>query len=99
MWAKFVFREIVPPERLVYVNAVSDEQGNTVRSFFSETWPQEILNTLTLTEQDGQTTLTLRGGPLNASEAELQSFASMLNNVQQGFAGAIERLAEYLDQA
>ena len=27
MWGKFVYREIVPPERLVFINSFSDETG------------------------------------------------------------------------
>jgi uncharacterized protein YndB with AHSA1/START domain len=30
MWGKFVFREIVAPERMVFVNSFSDEAGGTV---------------------------------------------------------------------
>lgn len=32
MWAKFVYREIVAPERLVFVLSFSDRDGNTARS-------------------------------------------------------------------
>src|SRR4051794_25044239 len=28
MWGKWVFREVVPPERLVFLASFSDEQGN-----------------------------------------------------------------------
>src|SRR5665647_1251665 len=32
MWGKFVYHEIVAPEKLVFVNSFSDEEGNTVRA-------------------------------------------------------------------
>ena len=35
MWGKFIYREIQAPERLVFVNSFSDEEGNIVRSPFS----------------------------------------------------------------
>jgi uncharacterized protein YndB with AHSA1/START domain len=99
MWGKFVYREIVPPERLVFINSFSDEAGNTVRAPFSATWPLEVLNTLTLSERDGRTTLRLQGGPYNATEAERESFDAAHESVRQGFAGTFDQLAEYLAKA
>ncbi|HET7578973.1 MAG TPA: SRPBCC domain-containing protein, partial [Bacillales bacterium] len=46
-WGKFDYREIVKPEKLVFTNSFSDEEGNTVRAPFNPAWPLEILNTLT----------------------------------------------------
>ncbi|MCR8633892.1 SRPBCC family protein [Paenibacillus radicis (ex Xue et al. 2023)] len=96
MWGKFVFHEIISPEKLVFVNSFSDPEGNTVRPPFSETFPIEILNVLTFTENEGQTTLTMHGGPVNATEEELQFFNSMRGSMQQGFAGTFGQLDEYL---
>ena len=31
MWGKFVYREITPPERLVFINSFSDEAGGLTR--------------------------------------------------------------------
>jgi uncharacterized protein YndB with AHSA1/START domain len=96
MWGVFVYREIVAPERIVFVSSFSDETGEPVRSPFSPTWPLEILNILTLTEHEGKTTLTLRGGPLNATEAERATFEAAHDSVRQGFTGTLDRLAAYL---
>ena len=74
MWGKFVYREIVAPERIVFVNSFSDEEGNPVRHPMSPTWPLEVLNTMTLSEHDGRTTLTIRGAPINASDEERKTF-------------------------
>ncbi len=38
MWAKFVYREIVAPERLVWVHSFSDEAGGLTRHPLSPTW-------------------------------------------------------------
>src|SRR2546423_1599106 len=59
MWGRFVYREIVAPERIVLVNSFSDEQGGLTRHPFSPTWPLEMLSTTTFTEQAGKTTMTL----------------------------------------
>ncbi|MFD0670897.1 SRPBCC domain-containing protein [Cohnella sp. GCM10027633] len=96
MWGKFVYREVQAPEKLVWVQSFSDEEGNTVRAPFNPNWPLEILNVLTLVENDGVTVLTLEGGPLNASDDEQAAFDAMAPMVGQGFAGTFEQLANYL---
>ena len=99
-WGKFVYYEVAAPARLGFTSAFSDPAGATVRAPFSAEWPLEIMNTLTLTEQDGKTTLTLRGGPHNATTAELQTFAAARSSLQQGFRSTFDRLDEFLaDQA
>ncbi|MGG3469567.1 SRPBCC domain-containing protein [Neobacillus pocheonensis] len=99
MWGKFVFREISAPEKLVYINSFSDEEGNTVRAPFSPIWPLEVLNTLTLSETDGKTTITHRGGPINASEEERKRFVEEFESMKQGFGGTFDQLDEYLARA
>ncbi|MBB6671907.1 SRPBCC family protein [Cohnella nanjingensis] len=96
MWGKFVYREVNEPEKLVFVQSFSDEQGNTIRAPFNPNWPLEILNILTLEEKDNKTTLTLQGGPLNASDEEQAAFDEMAPMVKQGFGGTFDQLADYL---
>lgn len=96
MWGKFVYQEVNAPEKLVFVQSFSDDQGNTVRAPFNPNWPLEIINILTLSEEDGKTSLTLRGGPHNATEEEQAVFEGMLPMLQQGFGGTFDQLADYL---
>lgn len=96
MWGKFVYREISAPERLVFVNSFSDADGNMLRAPMSATWPLEILNTLTLTGQNAKTLLTIRGGPINATPEELDTFAQAQANVRAGLGGTFDQLDEYL---
>jgi uncharacterized protein YndB with AHSA1/START domain len=99
IWGRFVYREIERPERLVFVISFSDATGGITRAPFpqlGDSWPLEVLNTLTLTEQDRKTTLTLRGSPINATEEERKAFAGMLGSVQQGWGGTLDKLAEHL---
>ncbi|MEH7307893.1 SRPBCC family protein [Neobacillus drentensis] len=99
MWGKFIYREIISPEKLVFINSFSDEEGNTVRAPFSPIWPLEILNTLTLSENEGKTTITLRGGPINASEEERKRFVEEFESMKQGFGGTFDQLHDYLAMA
>jgi uncharacterized protein YndB with AHSA1/START domain len=99
MWGRFIYREIAAPERLVFVNSFSDEEGNVVRSPFSPTWPLEILNTITFAETGGRTTVTLRGDPINSTEEERETFWNAQDSLRQGFAGTFDQLAAYLAEA
>jgi uncharacterized protein YndB with AHSA1/START domain len=99
MWGRFVYREIVTPERMVFTSAFSDANGGVTRAPFSPTWPLEILNVLTLTEQDGKTTLDLRGNPVNPTDEEQKTFDGMHPSLRQGFGGTFDQLESYLATA
>ena len=97
MWARFVYREIAEPERIVFVNSFSDEAGSLARApFFDGKWPLEVLMTATFAEQDGTTTVTLRSHPIDATDIEVATFASNIESMTQGFGNAFDQLAAYL---
>jgi uncharacterized protein YndB with AHSA1/START domain len=96
MWGRFVYREINEPEKLVYVSSFSDEAGEITRAPFADNFPLEVLSTLELEENNGQTTLTLRGIPINASADEMEFFASMHSSMQGGWNGTMDQLAAHL---
>jgi uncharacterized protein YndB with AHSA1/START domain len=59
---KGVYREIVAPERIVYSIAFCDDDGNFVEPAakgMNPDWPRETVVTVTFTEHEGKTTLTL----------------------------------------
>jgi uncharacterized protein YndB with AHSA1/START domain len=97
MWAKFVYRQIEMPERIVFVNTFSDEQGGLKRHFMSETWPLEVLTTVTFRERQGKTVVTLKGNPINASEVERKTFREGHTGMQAGFGGMLDVFTEYLN--
>lgn len=97
MWGKFVYQEVIVPEKLVFVQSFSDEEGNTIRAPFNANWPLEIMNIITFEEIEGKTTLTMQGGPINATAEELAAFDEMAPMVKQGFGGTFDQLAEYLE--
>lgn len=96
MWGKFVYREIVPPERIVLVNSFSDKDGNLTRHPLSPTWPLEMLSTTTFSEADGKTTLTVQWEPLNATEEERNTYNTSFDGMRQGMGGTFDQLAAYL---
>lgn len=97
MWAKFVYREVVAPQRLVWVHSFSDEAGGLTRHPLSPTWPLELLTTVTFEETgDGKTKLMLRWSPLNATPLERQTFAAAREGMRGGWNGSFDRLSDYL---
>lgn len=98
MWGKFVYQEIDEPEKLVYVSSFSDENAGITRAPFADNFPLEVLSTIIFEEQDGKTTLTLRGVPINASDEEVAFFASMNESMQGGWGGTLDQLAAHLAQ-
>jgi len=98
MWGRFTYREIVPPEKIVWVNAFSDPDGNLTRAPFGDTIPLEILNTVTLAERHGKTVLTLHSSPLDATAHEVDTFEGMFDSMQQGWGGTWDQLEAYLAQ-
>ena len=96
MWGKFVYSDIVKPERLDFIVSFSDMECNTLRHPASPSWPLEVLNSLTFSEQDGKTTVVLKGFPINATEEERDTFKAGHHMMQQGFKGTLDQLDEYL---
>jgi uncharacterized protein YndB with AHSA1/START domain len=96
MWAKFVFREIVPQEKLVFVSSFSDADGGTTRYPMMPTWPLETLNTLTFEERENKTSVTITGRPINATDEETAVFENEFAGMNDGFSGSYDQLEEYL---
>ena len=78
------FREIVEPERLVFVSqAHEDESGNAVF---------EVLNTVTFIERAGKTTLPLTARPFNVKPGA----EPYLSGMEQGWGQSLDRFGQYL---
>src|SRR4051812_20264057 len=75
MWGRMVYREIVPPEKIVFINSFSDENGGLTRHPISPTWPIELLSVFTFEEQPGgKTKFTVRWSPYNPTAEEQATF-------------------------
>jgi len=97
MWAKFIYREIVPPQRLVWEHSFSDEAGGLTRHPLSPTWPLWLLTTVTLADAPGgKTALTLMWSPLDPSPQEQITFDAAHDGMRSGWGGSFERLDAYL---
>jgi uncharacterized protein YndB with AHSA1/START domain len=100
MWGKFVYRDIDEPRRIVWVNSFSDEAGGLTRHPLAPTWPLGMLTTITFDEPlPGQTGLTIRWSPLNATEEEQRTFDAGHDGMRQGWSGTLDQLTAYLKAA
>ncbi len=52
LWGKFVYREIVEPEKIILVNSFSDKDGGLTRHPMSPSWPLQLLSTTTFDQLD-----------------------------------------------
>jgi uncharacterized protein YndB with AHSA1/START domain len=99
MWGKSLYREISKPDRIVYVNCFSNEKGEITRHPLAPTWPMQMLTTVTLSEHEGKTTVTIRWLPIDATKEEQQTFDSAHAGMSQGWGGSFDQLADYLKHA
>jgi uncharacterized protein YndB with AHSA1/START domain len=79
------FREIVEPERLVFVSSALDGKGN---SMF------DVLSTVTFTEQGGKTVLTLQLRVIRTTAQAPQ----YLKGMEMGWKMSLDRLSEHLHE-
>jgi uncharacterized protein YndB with AHSA1/START domain len=78
-----VYREIVPPERLVFTNIALDDKGNSII---------DGLTVVTFEDQNGKTKLTLNTRGI----AMVDYAAQYLQGMEAGWTQSLERLAELL---
>ncbi|MGC1356989.1 MAG: SRPBCC domain-containing protein [Xanthobacteraceae bacterium] len=97
MWGKFVYREIVPPERLVFVNSFSNAAGGVSRHPIVPTWPMETLITVTFEDEGGgKSKLNVRWAAHNANEVEQKTFDASHVGMKATWTGTLDRLGAYL---
>ncbi len=97
MFGKLVYRELDPHERLSFVVSFTDPEGNPIRHPMSATWPLEVLSTITLTEEDGKTTLHMVNVPINAAEEDHATFAGGFDGMTIGTDGMMANYEVYLE--
>ncbi len=97
MWGKFVYREIVKPERLVWINSFSDPEGGTTVHPMSPSWPREMHTQVTFEDLGGKTKVTVQWTPVEGSSAtERKTFDEGRDSMKGGWSGTFEQFAAYL---
>ena len=99
MWGKQTYREIVPVEKLVYVQSFSDKDGGLKRHPMSPDWPLEMLATTTFESvMLNKTRVTITWQPYNTDAAGEAAFEAGRPGMTQGFGGTFGKLEAYLAQ-
>ena len=96
LWAKFVYRELVPPSRLVYEHSFSDEQANIAPSPFGGDWPKVLLTTVIFEDLGEETRVRLSWVPVQATPAEEAEFRGAMDSMTGGWSGSFEELDDLL---
>ena len=100
MWGRFVYREIVKPERLVWINSFSDKDGGLSVHPMSPTWPREMHTTVRFEDLGGKTRITVEWLPVEGStELERKTFEDGRDSMRMGWTGTLEQFAGYLSKS
>ncbi|MEL7487715.1 MAG: SRPBCC domain-containing protein [Pseudomonadota bacterium] len=96
MWLFTRYEDVSPPDRLVFFQYMSNEDGDIVPNPRMPTWPKDMLATLVFEDiNDGAgTKLTFYWEPINPTKEEAETFESMRD--QNGWAAGMEQLKAYL---
>ena len=100
MWGKFIYREIRPQERLVFVVSFSDANGGEARHPWNASWPLRIHSVVTFEEQPGgRTKVSVQWTPAEgSSETERKAFDEGRDSMKQGWGGTMGQLTGYLSK-
>jgi uncharacterized protein YndB with AHSA1/START domain len=97
--SKWLIRETVLQERLVFMNSFSDAARRMTRLPMSPRWPLEMLSTVIFGVENDKTHLTINWLPLNATEVEQKAFQEGHKSIKNGWTGTLDRLDEHLAKA
>jgi len=99
MWGLAVYKEIVKPEKLVYVQQFSDkDRGLTVHPM-APTWPKKMLTTVHFQDFGPKTLISLYWQAVDPSAAEAKTFHDGMAGMAQGWGGSFDRLDAHLKEA
>ncbi len=97
MWLFTRYEEVKSPEKLVFLQYMSNEQGDIVANPHMPNWPKDMVATLTFEELgEKRTKLTFLWEPRNPSDEELKVFEASREDHAKGWGAGMAQLAEYL---
>lgn len=98
MWLLTKYEEVVPPERLVFLQYFSNEQGDVLPMPHIPDWPKDMLATLHFEELAAdRTKLTFIWEPRNPTVVELNAFESTRSEHGKGWGAGLDQLHSYIE--
>ncbi len=98
MYGLIEYREISPPDKLVYMQCFSDENKNICKPPFAPTWPDKMLTTIHfIDEGDGYVRVALQWEVEgDATDEERKTFYGAKDGMTGGWTGSFDKLEECL---
>ena len=90
------YTEVVPPEKLVWLHSMADENWDVTTNPRMPDWPKVLLTTVTFEDQGETTKMRFTWAPYDASEAEIACFAAAMANLDKGWGAGMKLLEELL---
>lgn len=98
LWGLITYKEIVKPEKLVYVQQFSDKDRGMGAHPMAPDWPKRTLTTVHFQEFGAKTLVSLYWDPIDPTPAERDMFTKGMDGMKGGWGGSFDRLDEYLKE-
>ena len=96
MWLFTQYKEVSSPDKLVFLQYFSNENGDIVPMQHVPNWPKDMLATLLFEETDGKTTITFLWEPRNPTVEEVIAFEATRADHGKGWGAGMQQLQIYL---
>lgn len=98
MWLFTKYEQVSPPDKLVFLQYMSNEEGDILPNPQMPNWPKDMLATLYFEEvSDSTTKITFLWEPRNPTAEELEVFEATRADHPKGWGAGMEQLRNYLD--
>ncbi|MBX2868535.1 MAG: SRPBCC domain-containing protein [Acidiferrobacterales bacterium] len=97
MWLYTKYEEVNSPDRLVFLQYMSNQEGEIVHANPVPNWPKDMLATLTFEDIDeNNTQLTFLWEPVDPTEEEIKAFEETRAQHESGWGAGMAQLENYL---
>lgn len=96
MWLYTRYEEVTAPDKLVFLQYMSNADGDILSNPNMPDWPKDMLATLTFEEQGDDTLLTFLWEPRNPTPEELAAFEAARAQAGNGWGAGMAQLETYL---
>lgn len=97
MFGKQVFREITPPNRLVFTQSFADKDGDISSHPMAPTWPKQMVTVFEfLPEGPHKTKLKISWTYAGVDDVEASTFHAAHDSMSGGWKGSLDQLESYL---
>lgn len=101
MYGRIEYLEIKRPERLIYTQQFTDQDGHVSRHPHAPTWPETMLTTILFSSEGPSTTrVSLTWEPYGpVTMEEIETFIKGRGGMTQGWTGSFDKLEEFISKS